>query len=276
MSERITIDPVPTPRRTRRAGWIAAAAATGLLLATPVLAHGGAWGGGRGGAWGCDATGAAPTHPMVGMGPGGGMEPGAGWARGGMPFGGAQRFGATGPRAMVPGMLQQLPLGTEVTAALYAADPADGAPAAATLAAVVGETSEAAFAQELASAAEDAAFVVVEIGPHVRRVDLSDAGLRAPLASLGRRTGHLDFGDTIEIALYAQDGDAAPSATLSFTYGEDSEAAFRAELAEAAADAAVAEVALPARTRTVDLSARPLAGTPDGDGPGLRMPGRGR
>jgi hypothetical protein len=289
MSERTTIGSTPSPRRARRAGWIAAATVAGLLLATPVLAHGG-------------AMGAAPTRPMAGMRPGGWMHPEGGPAGGGTPFGGAQRFGGMGYENMgfggmgfggmrfghagagagTSGMLQRLPLGTEVSVALYGADPVEGGEATATLAATVGETSEAAFAQELASAAEDAAFLVVEIGPRVRRVDLSDATARAPLGMLGRMGGPLEFGDTIEVALYAAADDATPSTTLAFTYGEDSEAAFRAELAEAAADAAVAEVTLPAQTRTLDLSARPFAGTPDGSGygpgygPGMRMPGRGR
>jgi hypothetical protein len=273
MSEPTTIDRTKAPRRARRAGWIAAAAATGLLLATPVLAHGGAWSGGWG-ARGGDAMGGTPTHPMAGMRPGGWMRPGVGPAGGGP--GGGMRFGDAGAQALMPGMLQRLPLGTEVSVALYAADPAEGAEASVDLSATVGETSEAAFAQELATAAQDAAFAVVRIGPRVQRVDLSDAGVRTPLAMLGRMGGQLDFGDTVEVALYAAADDAAPSTTLSFTYGEDSEAAFRADLAEAAADAAYAEVTLPAQARTVDLSARPFAGAPDGSGPGMRTPGRGR
>ena len=264
MSERTRIDTTEAPRRARRTGWIAAAATAGLLLATPVLAHGGAWGGGWG-ARGGDALGTTPPHPMTGMRPGGGM-----------PFGVGQRVGAAGPLGMVSGMLQRLPLGTEVNVALYAGDPAEGAAATASLSATVGETSEAAFAQELAAAAEEAAFAVVELGPRVRRVELGDAGVRAPQAMLGRMAGQLEFGDTVEVALYAAADAATPSTTLSFTYGEDSEAAFRAQLAEAADGAAAAEVTLPAQSRTVDLAARPFAGARDGYGPGMRMPGRGR
>jgi hypothetical protein len=238
MTERRTIDIAPD-RRSRRVRRLATAAATCLLLATPALAHGGA---GR---------------------PGGAER-----------FGGAPRPAVAGARAPIAGMLQRLPLGTEVTVALYAADPAEGAEAIATLAAVVGETSEAAFGQELATAAEDAAFAVVQVGPRVRRIDLADAGARAPLGWLGRTGRRLAFGDTIEVALYAGADDAAPTTTVRFTYGEDSEAGFRAQVGDAAADAAAAEVTLPAQERTIDLSARPFAGAREGVGPGPRTPPR--
>lgn len=259
--------PVPTsaPRRARRASWIAAATA-GLLLATPALAQGGAWSPGGGG-----AMGDAPTRPMVGMRSGGGMRPDLG-------RGGAMRFGGAGPRAALPELLQRLPLGTEVSVALHDGDPAEGAEATDRRTAVVGETSEVAFAQELADAAQGATFAVVEVGPRVQRVELADADGRAPLARLARALDRLDLGATVEVALYADAGDTSPSSTLSFTLGQDSEAAFRAELADAAADAAVAEIALPAQERTIELGARPFTGARGGvgPGPGMRMPGRAR
>lgn len=239
-------------RRARRAGWLVAAAAASLLVATPVLAHGGAWGSGRDA-----ARQAAPMGAMHGYG---------------MHLGAAD--------TMLPGMLQRLPLGTEVTVTTFAGDPAEGAEPTATLQAVVGETSEVAFAEQLASASAEATHLTVEVGPRTERIDLAAVdGARAPMGRLGVSRGALAMGDTIEVAVFAAADDADPVTTLSFTYGEDSEAGFRAELADAAANAAAIEVTHPAHIRTIDLSAPRFAaadGAVDGaDGRGAFGPGRG-
>ncbi len=287
MNERRTNGPRTTDPRTnettagserpRQRRWLgAAAAAAALLVVTPVAAHSGAFAPARGG--------------MGGSAYGAGMHGGAVAGRRDGAFGG-MRGDVPAPLApLAPMSLQRLPLGTEVTVEVYDADPAEGAMPVATLSATVGETSEVAFADEVRAATADAAFVSVATGPRTVRVVLDgDADpSRSPLAG-PMRFGALQRGQTIEVAFYEGADDAVPSSTTTFTYGEDSAAAFHERVAQAAAEAEVAEVTLPAQARTVDLSAasrygdrgairRPGPGTGRGYGPGARghvQPGNG-
>ena len=273
------------PKQARR--WLAAAAAVGLLSVTPALAHGGAWGSsdGASGTWGPGSMGAMPgAMGAMGMGGAQGM-PGisgmpsmsgmAGMHGGGMHGGGMRGFAMHGDGAYGAGMhrfgaqfaLRGLPLGTVVRVEVFDADPAEGAVPTAELTATVGETSEVAFASELGAASADASYLRISVSEQTRRVVLGGTGALPAGARMAAMPLHgLELGQAIEIAVYAAETDAEPSTTLRFTYGEDSEAAFRSRLTEALDGAAVAEVTLPAHERIVDLTATPYgaAGAPMG------------
>lgn len=274
--------PERTANRVRRSGWIALATAASLLVATPALAQTGAWGRGMGPS-GAQADGYRGMPGMPGdagfHGPfmDGARTPGRFSGRGGPgSAGGAMMHGRFMQGASMRGgflqgdALHRLPLGTEVTVETFAADPAEGAEPAATLTLTVGEDSEAAFAEQVAAAREDAAFLRTTLGERTRRVELADdapfagrPGARfgamagaTPGGMLGvMGVGGLEDGQTVSVAVFGAADDAAPSATLSFTYGVDSAAAFHAQLQDALEGAAAVEVTLPARVRTVDLSA---------------------
>ena len=257
-NEARTIETIPGHQRPRRHRWLGAAtAAAALLVATPVAAHSGAFGHARGG------VGGPAGGPAFGSGYGYGtaMHGDAVAGRHGGMFGGmfgGMRDGTRDgePAPLTPMALQRLPLGTEVAVEVYDADPAEGARPVTTLTATVGETSEVAFADEVRAATADAAFVSVVTGPRTVRVALDGAADPGRAALAGpMRGGALQRGQTVEIAFYQGADDAAPSTTATFTYGEDSAAAFRERVARAAAQAAVAEVTLPAQERTIDLSA---------------------
>jgi hypothetical protein len=255
----------PRSRPTLRRSAAALAAATLLALAGTALAHGG-WGAGPGG---LDGRGPGAPGATYGLGA---MHGPAGMRHHGAFGAGVRRSGAAGPAAtLTPRAMQALPLGTDVTVTSYAEDPAEGAAPRAILTATVGEVSEVAFVQDVRAEAEEAAFLQVEVGPRTRRVELpEDAGARPGMAGRLLGVGALELGRTVEVDVFAAREDAAPQATLRFTYGEDSAAAFRAELEEALADAGAVEVTLPAQRRTVDLTAlRPWRQAPDGGwGPG--------
>lgn len=267
---------IQTSERGRRHRWLAVAAAVAaLVVATPVAAHSGAFGPAFGPAGG---PAGGPGYGMHGTfthgGAVGGVHPGMRAPRHGGTFGGDVFGGMHGGmhgrslgHVLAPAALQRLPLGTDVTVDVFDADPAEGAQPVATLTATVGETSEVAFAGEVQAAAADAAFVTVGTGPRTARValDVDAAPRRAPMAGL-MRFGALEPGQTVQVAFFGGQDDAAPSTTLTFTYGEDSAAAFQQAVVDAAAEAAVAEVALPAQVRTVDLSATPWSGARDATG----------
>jgi len=258
----------PTNRSLRRTATALAAAAT-LALATPALAHGG-WSHGWNAGTAPRAGGPGAMHaPGTAYGPGMMQAPGAAFGPGAMQ--------APGAAQRIPGAMQGLPLGTEITVTTYAEDPTEGAAPLDTLTATVGEVSEVAFAEEIRAAAAEAAYLRIDVGERTQRVELPDTASLDPelprRAAAGRLPGlrTLEQGQTVEVAVYASAEDASPQATLSFTYGEDSAAAFRAELNDALDEAAILEVTLPAHERTVDLSALPAGlGAQDGAfGPGM-------
>lgn len=153
-----------------------------------------------------------------------------------------------------------LALGTTVEVTFYDGDPGAGGTEGETLTFTYGEDSEAAFAQTFAEARENAAFMVVNIGEQVQTLNLADASD----GSLDRGFGHLDIlplrglsqGSTVEATFY--DGDPEANAqtlqTLTFMYGQDSEAGFAADFAEAAGGAAFVRITVSPQTYTVDLS----------------------
>lgn len=282
-----------TARRPRRIRWIALATAASLLVATPALAQTGAWGRGMG-PGGAQADGYrgmpgmrgdAYVHGrfmdgarMPGRFPGrGGVDDArmhGGFMHGGLAQGTFMQGAFMQGGFVQGGALHRLPLGTEVTVETFAGDPAEGAEPVATLTLTVGEDSEAAFAEQVAAARADAAFLRTTLGERTRRVELADAapftgrpGVRSgamagatagamPGAMFGAMgVGGLEDGQTVTVAVFAAADDAAPSASLSFTYGVDSAAAFHAQLQDALEGAAAVEVTLPERVRTVDLSA---------------------
>jgi hypothetical protein len=208
--------------------------------------------------------------PGAAFGPGAMRTPGVGIGPNAMQGPAGSR--TAGPARRIPFAMQGLPLGTEITITTYAEDPAEGAAPIDTLTATVGEVSEVAFAEEIRAAAAEAAYLQIVVGERTQSVELPDTEVPrrgAPERLPGLRT--LEQGQTVEVAVYASADDAGPQTTLSFTYGEDSAAAFRAELNDALDEAAVLEVTLPAHERTLDLSARPAGlGPQDGAfGPGM-------
>ena len=200
---------------------------------------------------------------------------GIGLARGrGGPAGPAGPRPDLGAHAPVRGfaglpMLGGLPIGTEVEAAFFDADPASGAAPLTTLAITVGVDSEAAFGAAVAGARAaaadwEAAYLVVATSEIRRTIDLPEAD---DAAGLPRRAGAalalrvlpagLEDGDSVTVELY--DADPADGGTLretlAFAYGVDSAIGFRADVEAALEGAAVAVVTSSPRSMTVDLKA---------------------
>ncbi len=154
-----------------------------------------------------------------------------------------------------------------VTVQVYDAEPADGVTPTQTLTLTVGEDSEVAFAEALADAREDAAFLRIEVGEQTRTIDLPEAsdqadervlrGGRDDALGFAPRLVGLETGDVVRAVFYAGDPaeGAAELANLSFTYGESSAIGFRQAFAEAAAEADVVVVTTPPTERVVDLTA---------------------
>lgn len=162
---------------------------------------------------------------------------------------------------MASHLLLRQPLGTSVTIDLFAADPEEGGELIATFEAVVGETSESAFAQQVEDAVMDAAFARITLGERTERIvlpsqdDTTTARQPGMRRALPRVDQALAVGDTVIVNVFANEADASPTTTLTFTQGRDSAAAFREAAEQAMRDAAVLEVTLPASTRTIDLQA---------------------
>lgn len=199
------------------------------------------------------------------------------------------RDGRGGPLGVIGAPLGRLGLGTEVTVETFDADPSDGAAAAlSTATLIVGETSESAFAAEVMTAAESAAYLRVSTGPSTVRIDLPSGeegatygGRRGGMLLQGLDVGQLADGATITVAFHASTESVEPSTVLSFTEGTDSMIGFRAAVMAAMHDAAAVEVTMPATERIVDLAAmrahrleRGEAAPGGAMGPGRRgMPG---
>jgi len=155
-------------------------------------------------------------------------------------------------------ILLQQPLGTDVTIELFAGDPDQEGEPTATFAAVVGEMSESAFAEQVEPALEDASYLRVTVGERTERIllpDVEDVAGRQPRnlwGFLGMRDV-VEEGSTVTVRVFASEEAVNPEATLAFTQGVDSIAAFTSELEEAARQGGVLEVTLPATSRTVDL-----------------------
>ena len=157
----------------------------------------------------------------------------------------------------------RLALGTDVTYTFYDGDPEAGGTVTDTLDFTYGEDSEVAFAEALATARENAAFAVIQTSEQTRTLELNtddtdgDNNRRGnSLRSLGRG---LNDDSTLTVTFYDGDPEAGGQVTetLSFTYGESSEAGFAAEVEAASEDAAFVTVTTSPQERTVDLSQQP-------------------
>lgn len=192
-------------------------------------------------------------------GPGRGFGPGNfGRGFGGAPFGG------------------HLALGTTVTLEFYDTDPStagSNAKPTQTLTFTYGQDSEAAFAQSFAEARTNASYLTVNVGKQMQTLELpSDAASSGTSFGRGDRHGGvygalplraLNEGSSVEATFY--DGDPAADGqslqTLSFTYGQDSEAGFADQFASAAEGAAFVTLTTSPQTYTVDLSAAGRTGS---------------
>lgn len=173
---------------------------------------------------------------------------------------------------------RHLALGTELEVTLYDENPQEGGTIVETLSFTYGEDSEVAFAEAFAAARENAAYTTVNVGEQTRTLELAGDANNVFGPSLGLRGAlplrGLDEGSTVEATFY--DGDPEEGSqvieTLSFTYGEDSEAGFANAFVEAAEEAAFVTITTSPQTYTIDLSEVPLG--VDDRFPGHRGPGR--
>ena len=166
-------------------------------------------------------------------------------------------FGDFGGRGFPFG---RLALDTTVEVTFYDGDPATGGTITDTLNFTYGQDSEVAFAQALAEAQQNAAYATVNVGEQTRTVDLSEVTVSTsgrgllPREVVGARG--LQEGGTLTATFYNGDPEAGGTATdtLTFTYGQDSEAAFVDTFATAAENAAFVTVTTSPQTYTVNLA----------------------
>ena len=172
-----------------------------------------------------------------------------------------------------PGLGGRLALGTTVEYTFYDGDPEAGGSVTETLTFTYGEESESAFAETLAEARADAAFVVVETSEQTRTVDVSSVDTNNRRGrGLGLLERRLNDGSTVTATFYDGDPEADGSVleTFSFTHGEDSAAGFAADVEAALEDASFVTVTTSPQERTVDLSQQSRRD----DGFNRRGPGR--
>ena len=147
--------------------------------------------------------------------------------------------------------------GSTITATFYDGNPDENANVLSTQTLNVGADSERSFANAVREAMQEAAFMVINTSEQSRTLELSTAeesqgrrgGLRAPLRGLNE-------GSTLTATFY--DGNpeegAAPTTSLSFTAGVDSELAFSNAFQEASSSAAYVSITTSPQERTIDLS----------------------
>lgn len=205
-------------------------------------------------------TQAEQTPYLRGFGPGFGDGPERGFGHGhgrgfsngfgGLPFG------------------LHLALGTTVTLEFYDTDPGtEGASTPQeTLTFTYGQDSEAAFSQSFTDARANAGYLVVIVGEQTQTLELPSTESVSENGFRGR--GHrgalplhgLNEGSSVTATFYDGDpaGDAQTLQTLTFSYGQDSEAGFAADFASAAENAAFVTLTTSPQTTTLDLSASPF------------------
>ncbi|CAN5820631.1 hypothetical protein BH24DEI2_BH24DEI2_21840 [soil metagenome] len=172
----------------------------------------------------------------------------------------------------------RLALGTTAEVTFYDADPAAGGTVTDTLDFTYGTDSEAAFAQSLDAARQTAAYMIVNTGEQTRTVDLSTVTVptngRGLLPRELASARGLQDGGTVTATFC--DGDPAANGqvtdTLTFTYGQDSEAGFANDFTTAAENAAFVTVTTSPQSYTVDLSQVQAQGQ-DGFGNGFGQRG---
>ncbi len=165
--------------------------------------------------------------------------------------------------------LGRLALGTTVEVALYDGNPEEDGNVLETLNFTYGEDSEAAFAEQLAEARQNAQYVQVEVGEQTRTLNLSQVedfveGRGLLPRELAFRRG-LEDGDTVTATFFDGDPEAGGSEqqALTFTYGQDSAAGFADSFTDAAQDASFVTVTTSPQSYTVDPSARAERGPRD-------------
>lgn len=177
--------------------------------------------------------------------------------------------GARGPRGFgsassgLRGLpLGRLALGTAVDVTLYNGNPEEGGNAVETLNFTYGEDSEAALAEQLAEARQNAQYIQIEVGEQTRTADLEQVenfveGRGLLPRELAFRRG-LEGGNTLSATFYDGDpeADGSEQQTLTFTYGQDSAAGFADSFTDAAQGASFVTVTTSPRSYTLDLSAR--------------------
>ncbi len=178
----------------------------------------------------------------------------------------------------------RLALGTTVQTTFYDGDPAAGGNVTDTLNFAYGQDSEVAFAQALDEAQQNAQYATVNVGEQTRTVDLSK--VTTPLNGRGLLPRELagarglQEDGTLTATFYS--GDPAANGqvtdTLSFTYGQDSEAGFADSFATAAENATFVTVTTSPQTYTVNLAEAQAQGFDSrGSGPpGFDQGRRGR
>ena len=178
----------------------------------------------------------------------------------------------------------RLALGTTVQTTFYDGDPAAGGNVTDTLNFAYGQDSEVAFAQALDEAQQNAQYATVNVGEQTRTVDLS--GVTVPTSGRGLLPRELagarglQEDGTLTATFYS--GDPAANGqvtdTLSFTYGQDSEAGFADSFATAAENATFVTVTTSPQTYTVNLAEAQAQGFDSrGSGPpGFDQGRRGR
>lgn len=196
----------------------------------------------------------------------------------------------------------RLALGTTVELTFYGGDPAANGQSLQTLSFTYGEDSEAAFAEQFAAARAEASYVTAAVGEQSRTLELNaadtdanadtdtnndadnnaDDGFRGGFGRGSLLLGSLQSGSTVTATFYGGDPEANGQSlqTLSFTYGESSEAGFAADFAEAAETAAFVVVTTSPQSYTVPLTASSsgfgdFGGRGDRDGFGRGGFGRG-
>ena len=165
--------------------------------------------------------------------------------------------------------LERLALGTTVEVTLYDGNPEENGNLLETLNFTYGEDSEAAFAEQLAEARQNAQYIQVEVGEQTRALNLSQVedfveGRGLLPRELAFRRG-LEDGDTVTATFFDGDPEAGGSEqqALTFTYGQDSAAGFADSFTDAAQDASFVTVTASPQSYTVDLSARAERGPRD-------------
>lgn len=222
-----------------------------------------------------EAQAAGPTRP-------GDAAPPAAFGRGyGFPRG--HGFGVFG--SGLP--FGHLALGTTVDLTFYDGDPTADGRSVQTLSFTYGTDSEAAFAEAFAAARAGATYLTAEVGEQRRTLELNtadadagngtdngaDDGFRYGFGRGGLPLGGLNDGSSVTATFYDGDpkGNGQSLQTLTFTYGESSEAGFAADFAEAAQAAAFVVVTTSPQSYTVPLTASPFGFEGfgrDGDGRG--------
>jgi hypothetical protein len=168
--------------------------------------------------------------------------------------------------------LRGLALGTTATLTFYDGDPEAGGSVINTLTFTYGEDSEAAFAEDFATARADAAYMQIALSEQTRTVDLSDFADDERGDLRPRELGRLDNlndGSTITASFYTSDPEtpgATATETLTFTYGESSAAGFAEDFANAAETSGFVTITTSPQTYTVNLAEAQV------DGRGTRGP----